>query len=440
MKLILNTVAMIGLCAFASFSLKARQVSTLTPTIQASGDIAVAPNGDIFVADYGVRLNQANGANVLRVTPTGDVSVFATGFASATGNTFGPDGALYQSNGGVLGVDRIDANGNRTPYARNGGIAVPIGLAFDSNGDLFVNNCGNNSISKVTPNGAVSVFSASSLFACPNGLTIDDADNLYAVNFSNGIITKITPDGSATFFARTPGSSSKPAGGNGHITFGNGQLYLVSNATHQVFSLSLQGELTVIAGSGEQGNADGEALEASFSLPNGIDLSPDGALLYVNDSLTIGTNDEISPNVIRVIELPEPVEVEPGIEPNDGMTGAWHNLDIASQGLMVDIKTDINSFFAAWFTYDDQIPGELRWLTLQGGIDDDMINAEIFNTTGGQFNEISVTDTQAIGTAMLKFTTCSSAEFSYEIIGGPSGSFELERSVPDVFCQTLIGE
>ncbi|WP_223786614.1 Vgb family protein [Marinicella meishanensis] len=418
------------------FGAEAGQVTTLTPTpFQASGDVAVAPNGDIFVADYGVKLSQANGSRVYRVTPASEVSVWATGFFSATGNVIGPDGALYQSNGGAVGVDRIDAAGNKTPYARNGGIAGPIGLAFDSAGNLFVNNCGNNTVSKVNLAGGVSLFSDSPLLSCPNGLAIDEADNLYAVNFNNGIVVKITPAGEATFFARTPGAPNKPAGGNGHIAYGNDQLYLVSNATHQVFGLSLTGELTVIAGSGQAGRDDGDALTARFSLPNGIDVSPDGSKLYVNDSAVVGTQDDIAPNVLRVIELDDPNNGT-GIMPNDGLTGAWHNLDISGQGLLVDIKTDIGLFFAAWFTYDDEVQGALRWLTIQGELGSGpTIEATIFNTTGGLFNALSETETLPVGTAEMRFLDCSTAQLSYQIDGGLSGTIDLERSVPNVFCE-----
>ncbi len=418
----------------------ALDVTTLTPTpFQASGDVAVAPNGDIYVADYGVKLSQANGSNVYKVTPEGDVSLFATGFFSATGNTFGPDGMLYQSNGGAVGVDRIDANGNKTAYARNGGIAGPIGIAFNSAGDLFVNNCGNSTVSRVTPNGTVQLFSSSNLLSCPNGLAIDEDDNLYAVNFNNGVITKITPQGVASFFARTPGSPSKPAGSNGHITFGNGQLYLVSNATHQVFSLSLTGELNVIAGSGVWGRGDGEALAANFSLPNGIDISPDGTKLYVNDSTTVSTNDDIAPNVVRVIELVEPVVEVPGILPNDGLSGAWYDPDTSGQGFFIDIKTEIGLFFAGWFTYDDEQQGSLRWQTLQGSLgDSDEITVAIVNTVGGVFDTATAVESSEAGLVTIKFTSCDTAELSYAFSDGPSGDINLQRLIPDVFCHMVV--
>ena len=63
-----------------------------------SGDLAVDANGDIFVADYGVLLNNSNGTTIWKVTSEGEYSVFATGFSGASGNTFGPNGDLFQSN------------------------------------------------------------------------------------------------------------------------------------------------------------------------------------------------------------------------------------------------------------------------------------------------------------------------------------------------------
>jgi len=436
MSILKLRLLVLGLILFTG-AVHAQQVTTLTPAFQASGDLAVAANGDIYVADFGVFLNNANGTQVYQVTPNGQVSVFASGFAGASGNEIGPDGLLYQSNIGANRVSRVEHDGTLSTVATfTNGIRSPVGLAFTSHGDLYVANCGNNTISKINTDGTVELFISSSLLNCPNGLTADAEDNLYAANFSNGNIIKIDPSGTASVFATTPAGATKPLGGNGHITFGNGQLYVVSNASHQAFSISLAGELTLIAGSGIRGRDDGKLLDASFSLPNGIGLSRDGTRLYVNDSETVGTDNQISPNVVRVIEL---TSRQPTVMANDGMTGSWFESATTGQGFLIDVKRDIDLFFAAWFTYDNEVQGERRWLTLQGSLGEDAeISVPILNTTGGVFDSNLPTTTEQVGEFTIRFTSCTSAEARYAFSDGlQSGELSLTRISPDVFCEGL---
>ena len=65
-----------------------------------------------------------------------------------------------------------------------------------------------------------------------------------------------------------------------------------------------EGEVELVAGSGEQGGVDGSLAEASFCFPNDIVASPDGRVLYVNevgDDATTGR--ELTPTRIRRIVL-----------------------------------------------------------------------------------------------------------------------------------------
>ncbi|MBT8063291.1 MAG: hypothetical protein HKO64_05525, partial [Xanthomonadales bacterium] len=53
---------------------QAQQVSTLVPNINASGGVSVGPDGNIYVADFGQFLSNANRTTDYRVTPQGQVS------------------------------------------------------------------------------------------------------------------------------------------------------------------------------------------------------------------------------------------------------------------------------------------------------------------------------------------------------------------------------
>ena len=67
--------------------------------------------------------------------------------------------------------------------------------------------------------------------------------------------------------------------------------------------MTLDGEVTLFAGTGARGNDDGPALQATFTLPNALTVSPDGRILYLNEVLA-ATDGVNYPSVVRAIVLP----------------------------------------------------------------------------------------------------------------------------------------
>ena len=68
----------------------------------------------------------------------------------------------------------------------------------------------------------------------------------------------------------------------------------------RLLSRRLEGEVSVLAGTGFPGLTDGAVFEASFFRPYGIAASVTGDTLYVNDSGDINSST-VHPNVIRMI-------------------------------------------------------------------------------------------------------------------------------------------
>lgn len=272
-------------------------VITLTDVIQAgSGGMAVDADGNIYSADFGTALSGTPGSRVYKITPAGEVSVFASGLNGPSGNAFDSKGNLFQSNIAGNRISRITPEGTVTSFVTDG-LASPVGIAIDADDNLFVANCGNNTIRKVTVDGVSTPFASSPRFNCPNGIALADDGNLYVANFGNGQIIKVAPDGTASSFVEVPGNN------NGHITWANGVLYVVARAGHRIYQLTLSGELTRLAGSGTRGLWDGAALDATLSLTNDIAVSPDGTILYFNDVVNQTGTDIISPVVIRQLIL-----------------------------------------------------------------------------------------------------------------------------------------
>jgi sugar lactone lactonase YvrE len=273
----------------------AQFVSTLADTVHASGDIAVDPDGNIYVADYGDVLSPASGTQVLKFTPDGVVTVFADGLLGASGNEFGPDGALYQSNIALGAISRIDLLGNVTTYST--GHAAPVGIAFDGDGNMYVSNCGNNTIAKVDTGGVRTTLASDPLLACPNGLTFAADGNLYTCNFNDGNVLRIELDGTVSLFGFAPGGNA------GHLVYGDGALWVVSRGGHRVFRFDLAtGARRKVVGYPFPGNSDGDVSVATLTLPNGIGFSPDGTKIYVNSKFSpVGQN--LNPVYVREIDV-----------------------------------------------------------------------------------------------------------------------------------------
>lgn len=272
-------------------------VFTVVPELDAAaGGLETDADGNIYFADFGEQ-NSSDGTRVYKITPTGDVSVFleGNGLRSGTGNAFDADGNFYQSSFRENVVLKVAPDGTVTTFADDE-LNGPVGITIDDAGNLFVPNCNLGVVTMISPEGVPTRFSVSASLRCGNGITIDDDNNLYVSNFRDSNIVKITPEGDSTVLANLSGRN------NSHILYHDGILYAVSRDSHQVFTVTLDGEFELLAGTGERGNADGPLLEASFALPNDIAMSPDGRILYLNEVLA-STDGVNYPSVIRGIAL-----------------------------------------------------------------------------------------------------------------------------------------
>lgn len=257
-------------------------VETVATYEGGTGGISIDAEGNVYSSEFGNWLGQApagervGGTRVFRITPEGEVSVFAEGFAGASGSAIDANGEFYQSNIGGNYISRVDQSGKLHRFASEG-IRNPVGIEVDPDGTLWVANCGGGSIQQLTAEGKSSRFVTSPLSQCPNGITRGGDGNLYVANFSNGDVVRITEKAEVSVLATLPGNN------NGHLVFAHGSLWVVARSAHQIWRVDLDGTKVLIAGTGEQGDADGLPSEATFSLPNDLGFSPDGKYLYVNE-------------------------------------------------------------------------------------------------------------------------------------------------------------
>ena len=128
------------------------------------------------------------------------------------------------------------------------------------------------------------------LFMEPFGMCSDSEGNLYITDAGHHQVKKVTPGGVITIFAGTghPGNTDGPAGSasfnypSGICTDGEGNFYIAGFGGQNIRKISSDGNVSTIAGTGEEGYRDGAGAEALFSSPRGICIDSHGNL-FVGD-------------------------------------------------------------------------------------------------------------------------------------------------------------
>ncbi|MDN3579738.1 DUF6443 domain-containing protein, partial [Mucilaginibacter flavus] len=231
----------------------------------------VDPSGNIFIAEAGSHI-------IRKITPSGQVSIFAGNYAQGfVNNATGTSASFYH----------------------------PVGLASDASGNIYVADEDNNVIRLITPSGSVSTFAgngsqgintgavaaASAVFKYPCGIALDGSGNVYVADTYNNLIRKIA-GGTVTIFAGSPSGAAGSADGQGTaasfnqpfsvVTDGAGNVYVADRVGARIRKITPSGLVSTLAGSGTAGYSDGAGTAAQFSSPTGLTIDKAGNL-YVTD-------------------------------------------------------------------------------------------------------------------------------------------------------------
>ena len=185
----------------------------------------------------------------------------------------------------------------------------PSGVALDAQGNAYVADQLNNTIRKITPAGVVSVFAGNgtpgyldfpigttAAFYMPENLIMDNQGNLLVADTGNGSIRQISPAGEVTTLAGSgqdgyvdgPANSARFSDPAGLAQNGLGNVYVADASNYRIRRIDLTGNVTTLAGSGVRGFLDGPAATARFYEPHGMGLDAAGNL-YIADA----TNNRI---------------------------------------------------------------------------------------------------------------------------------------------------
>lgn len=264
-----------------------------------TGGLQVDHNGNVYMGNFGTTDN-GGGGEIYKITPSGAVSVFATGFNTTDGNDVDSQGNLFAISWPNT-IYKITPAGTKTVFASNALINIPIGIAIDEADNLFVTCYNNNTLVKITRDGDVSLFSSSSLYNGPNGIDTDAAGNIYVSNWNDGSVIKVNKNtGTAELFVSLPSSQKA------HLVIKNDVIYVAGRATHTIYRVTLEKQVTDFLGKGIRGDANGPLNSATISWPNDIAFNAAGTKMYVNMvALSAPSQNIISPTVIKEISIVE---------------------------------------------------------------------------------------------------------------------------------------
>ena len=113
------------------------------------------------------------------------------------------------------------------------------------------------------------------------------------------------------------------------------------------------------------------------------------------------------------------------LDPVSGLSGNWLNDATSGQGLAMEVNGISNVIFFAWMTYApngaDAGPAGQRWYTGLGKYMGDSIPVQLYESTGGLFDQGEpVPTTVPVGSATLNFLNNCYLELSFNFTGGSS--------------------
>jgi sugar lactone lactonase YvrE len=195
-------------------------------------------------------------------------------------------------NGSVSTIAGTGADGLTNGPARTASFRQPIGVAAGLHGEIYVADTANHVIRKIDA-GIVTTFAGSGEFAVqdgdathasfefPTGIAIDHHGNLLVSDSRSETVRMISPGGTVSTIAGSgepgfidgSGKSAQFSSPGGIAIAPDGSIYVADEENNAIRKMSPIGEVTVFAGNGKKGNADGVGSEATFNYP--IDLALD---------------------------------------------------------------------------------------------------------------------------------------------------------------------
>ncbi len=225
-------------------------------------------------------------------------------FGEPFGVAFDKQGTLYVSDGERGKIDRVLPDGKVETVTDK--LQTPSAIAFDKEGFLIVADSGASAIKRVNiTNGEVILLAGvenqkgfadgetlQAIFNAPIGLAIAKDGKIYVADTYNDKIRLIengkvsTLAGSERGFADGSGTEAKFDTPCGLAIWNDGSLLVADTGNRRVRRIEPNGNVSTLAGNGEQDWADGFPLQAKMVEPTAVTVDKFGAI-YITDGNSI---------------------------------------------------------------------------------------------------------------------------------------------------------
>lgn len=270
------------ICLLISQNITGQMVETVATHPRIVDGLHVDASGNIYTTPGGLM----GGTAIGRARPEGEFDpTFKTGFNGPIDIDANASGVLFVTNYDNNTLKRFDPITNEVATILTG-LDGPAGLTLDSNGTIFLTCFGappaynGNQIIRITPDGTSDIWLESNEFFRPQGIVFDDEGYLWVANTPTGKIFRIDT------LTKEPELLFELGDKVGNLVFRkkDKKLYFASQGHHRIYSMDLQGNLDTLAGTGQVGGVDGEAMFARFNKPLGLGFTVSEDTLYVAEA------------------------------------------------------------------------------------------------------------------------------------------------------------
>ncbi len=281
--------------------------------------VAVDSSGGVYVADqFNNRIRKVSGGSISTAAGDGTAAFKGDGSAATSGQINGALGVAVDSSGNLYIADTnnnvirkvtgstistvVGSNTAPGPIGGDGGSAAgsyifhPTSVAFDGLGNYYIADSANARIRKVDKAGIITTIAGNgtngynnddvvatlSEINNPQGIAADARGNVYVADTNNHRIRKITPGGTISTIAGTgtggfsgdggPADKARVNSPKGIAVDSDGNVYISDTLSNRIRIITLDGNISTIAGSGAGGSTGdgGPALQARLFFPTGI--------------------------------------------------------------------------------------------------------------------------------------------------------------------------
>ncbi|RYG35782.1 hypothetical protein EON81_11690 [bacterium] len=221
-------------------------------------------------------------------------------FSNPVNVAVAPNGTVYVADFDNDAVRAIDTAGNVSTVIRQDGFSRPFGMTVANDGTLYVQTDANDSgdrdittgtVWKHTPGGGAATVVARNLGRPRALLALDDGRILMA-NLSDNTIAILNPRTSAVTlvagqagegaFADGTGTGARFNRPYGLAKMPDGSFVVADQNNHRIRRFTLSGVVTTYAGTGGAGSVNGSLSTATFNLPQDVEVTANGTV-YVAD-------------------------------------------------------------------------------------------------------------------------------------------------------------